>query len=223
MRLDLEQLLEFYDYKVEDSDTHASAINAVLGEDVAVELMRNYFEALGFKFQEAEPCTQGKQAGHRLDRWIYIERDSEESLYQVEIKNWSAHSIGGRRVPRNPSEEEMKKFRLDRWRKQFDVATNIPTQKETVKVLTPMLAPRKFERLRQKPMLCFWEPMHPFGCEDEFMSAPIADPNFETVFVFSMSNHIRRLLREKRYLEISSKTIDDRLGWLNKIYCTPET
>jgi hypothetical protein len=37
MRLDLEQLLDFYDYRVQGSDTHASAINAVLGEDIAVE------------------------------------------------------------------------------------------------------------------------------------------------------------------------------------------
>lgn len=222
MRLDLEQLLDFYDYRVQGSDTHASAINAVLGEDIAVELMRNHFEALGFKFQETEPCTQGRQAGHRLDRWVHIERDGEESLYQVEIKNWSAHSIGGRRVPRNPSEDEMKIFRQERWHRQFNERTNIPTQKETVKVLTPMLAPRQFERLQQQPMLCFWEPMHPLGSEDAFMSAPVTDPNFETIFVFSMSNHIRRLLRETRYLEISSKTIDDRLGWLNKIYCASE-
>ena len=47
-RLNLRELLNFYDYRVESSNTHASAVNAVLGEDLAVALLLHYFKSLGY-------------------------------------------------------------------------------------------------------------------------------------------------------------------------------
>jgi len=43
-KLNLRELLNFYDYKVPLSKTHASAVNAVLGEDLAIALLVHYLK-----------------------------------------------------------------------------------------------------------------------------------------------------------------------------------
>lgn len=144
-KLHLRELLDFYDYRVTSSNTHASAINAVLGEDFAVALLCHYFSAGGATVEALPiPCTTGKQKGYRLDKWLAVESsDQQAAIYQVEIKNWSAHSIGGTTVKRDANGSEMYEYRKDRWRRQFKTSDNIhiPSQKETLKVLTKMLVP----------------------------------------------------------------------------------
>jgi hypothetical protein len=75
----LSQLLEFFDYKVKESETHASAINSVLGEELAAALMVHFFVNQGYHVTElALPCTTGSNRGFRLDKWISLEKNSEK-------------------------------------------------------------------------------------------------------------------------------------------------
>lgn len=155
-KLNLRELLNFYDHRVPSSNHHASAINAVLGEDLAVALLVHYLKGLGLGvIVLGEVCTQGTRRGYRLDKWIAFESASESAIYQVEIKNWSAHSIGGKSVKPDADEDFMREFRLSRWLYQFNVEAQIPSQKETLKVLTKMRVPAEFSGYNHQALLCF--------------------------------------------------------------------
>ena len=59
-KLNLRELLKFYDYKVPTSKTHASAINAVLGEDLAVALLVHHLKGVGLEVIALDGvCAQG--------------------------------------------------------------------------------------------------------------------------------------------------------------------
>ena len=216
----LSQLLEFFDYKVKESETHASAINSVLGEELAAALMVHFFVNQGYDVTElALPCTTGSNRGFRLDKWISLENNSAKIIYQCEIKNWNAHSYKGKVVKRNGDDSYMKFFRIDRWKFQFDIEKKIPTQKETLKVLTKMRIPTSHASFDHRTLLCFWEPLHPMGLDEPFFVVDVINNDFNKMYVFSLSNYVRLLLKSTETLELDMKKTDQRLEWLNKIYC----
>lgn len=221
-RVHLRELLDFYDYRVEASNTHASAINAVLGEDLAIALMRHFFMAQSAEVEVLKnPCTTGKQRGNRLDKWIAVKsNESSSTLYQVEIKNWSAHSIGGTKVKREASQTEMTEYRRDRWCRQFKTSagTHMPSQKETLKVLTKMLVPNSHLDHKHEALLCFWEALHPRGEDDPFFQVEVESEHFKRLWVFSLSNYTSRLLTQTTSLEVEMLETDARMDWLNRIY-----
>lgn len=221
-KLYLRQLLDFYDYRVASSNTHASAINAVLGEDFAVALLRHYFTSEGATFDALPiPCTTGKQKGHRLDKWIAVTSIGQlAEIYQLEIKNWSAHSIGGTTVKRDATVSELRDYRKDRWVRQFKTTGNIhtPSQLATVKVLTKMQVPQTHSGYLHKALLCFWEALHPDGEDDPFFAIDVANENFQQLQVFSMSNYIRKILRYTETIDVAMIDSDVRIDWLKKIY-----
>jgi hypothetical protein len=223
----LRQLLDFYDYRVGPSISHASAINAVLGEDLAITLLCHYFTSAGATAEDLPiPCTTGRQRGHRLDRWIAVKSDDQQSIiYQVEIKNWSAHSIGGTVVDRNATASRLHEYRIDRWRRQFKMINNLhtPSQKETLKVLTKMNLPPTHRRYVEegyihKALLCFWEALHPTGNDDAFFTVDVASETFDQLQIFSMSNYVRKLLEHTETLDVAMLVTDARVDWLNSIY-----
>ena len=62
--------------------------------------------------------------------------------------------------------------------------------------------------------------MHPFGDENEFFSVDVNSENFSCLKVFSMSNHIRNLIKQDiNFIEVSMVDTEERLSWLEKI-CT---
>ena len=193
-RLNLRELLNFYDYRVPSSNTHASAINAVLGEDLAVALLIHYFKGVGLEVIALdEVCTQGTQRGYRLDKWIAVKSATQSVIYQVEIKNWSAHSIGGKSVKLDADEDYMREFRTKRWLHQFNVDKQLPSQKETLKVLTKMRVPTEFSNYKHEALLCFWEPLHHKGELEALFQVNVVCDAFKRLKVFSMSNGNRPL------------------------------
>jgi hypothetical protein len=80
-RIDRCAILEFYDTKPENSSGHATAINAVAGEDLGAGLMKHYLENVeGAKVtvriniqDRPEPVTQRTSKGSRLDRWMDVQ------------------------------------------------------------------------------------------------------------------------------------------------------
>ncbi len=217
-RLHLRELLNFYDYRVATSRTHASAVNAVLGEDLAIALLIHYFKSVGLEVIVDGPCTQGTEKGVRLDKWIVVKNESV--IYQVEIKNWSAHSIGGETVEPDADENYMREFRVKRWRHQFNAKTEVPSQKETLKVLTKMRVPAQYCGHTHKALLCFWEPLHPDGEPEAFFEVDVGENagDFKKLKVFSMSNYVSQLLKSTEMLEVEMPAADARIDWLKKIY-----
>ena len=217
--LHLNELLNFYDYRVSSSIGHASALNAVLGEDLAVALLINYFKELRLDVVALdEVCTQGKKSGNRLDKWIAVKSASESVIYQVEIKNWSAHSIGGRSVVQDADEDYMRDFRMKRWLYQFNEQLQIPSQKATQKVLTKMRVPTSYSNFKHEALLCFWEPLHPNGDFEAFFEVDVKSEAFKKLKVFSMSNYVSQLLKTTDTIEVEMIDADKRIEWVHKIY-----
>jgi hypothetical protein len=220
-KLHLRRLLDFYDHKVETSRGHASAISAVLGEDLAVALMCHFFETSKLKVNALpETCATGKKKGHRLDKWIAVDSALESVIYQVEIKNWSAHSIGGTTIKEGMSSEEMIAYRKDRWKRQFKTIelVHAPSQEGTKKVLKKMSVPKPYGNHQHRALLCFWEALHPDGKGEPFFNVNVASENFDDLYLFSMSNYIWRLLEQTESLEVTMQDTDNRIDWLNNIY-----
>lgn len=218
-RLHLRELLNFYDYRVPSSNTHASAVNAVLGEDLAVALLVHYFKGDGLEVVALdEVCTQGTQRGFRLDKWIAVKSKKDSVIYQVEIKNWSAHSIGGKPVMQDADEQYMRDFRIKRWNVQFNAEKKVPSQKETLKVLTKMRVPTEYGNYKHKALLCFWEPLHDNGELKAFFEVDVESDAFNKLSVFSMSNYVSELRKTTETLEVEMPDADARIEWLRKLY-----
>jgi hypothetical protein len=218
-KLNLRELLNFYDYKVPLSKTHASAVNAVLGEDLAIALLVHYLKGDGLEVVALDGvCAQGTQRGYRLDKWISVQSATESVIYQVEIKNWSAHSIGGKTVKLDADEDYMREFRTKRWLHQFNVDKQVPSQKETLKVLTKMRVPTDWSNYKHEALLCFWEPLHHKGELEALFEVDVVSDAFKKLKVFSMSNYVSQLLKITETLEVELPDADARIGWLNKLY-----
>ena len=100
MTIDVHEVLSFFDEAPKGSSRHATAIASVIGEDLGISLLATYLRRECGASVEVLParCTQGTKRGCRLDRWVLVDSSRRRVLYQVEVKNWSAHAIGGRRL-----------------------------------------------------------------------------------------------------------------------------
>jgi hypothetical protein len=160
VEIDIIELLKFYDEKIQTSVHHATAINAVAGEDLGAGLITHYLNRENFSAKVLpDPCTQKTKKGYRLDRWILAKINNEKIYYQTEIKNWSAHAIGGKILKINATQDEVSEYKIKRWNKSWD--GKILTEKAARKVLTPMKPIE--ENSKVEPLICFWMSMHPEG------------------------------------------------------------
>jgi len=218
-KLNLRELLNFFDCKVSSSIGHASAINGVIGEDLGVALLHKYFSTQKLSpIVLDEPCTQKTKKGKRLDKWILITEADLKIIYQVEIKNWNAHSFNSEIVLDHSDEKYMREYRLRRWTKQFDTELRIPSQIECQKVLLPMQVPTAFKDYEHRTLLCFWDALHVEGKSDAMFEVSVNSDHFENLTVFSMSNYVSELLKQSEVLEVELADAEARINWLNKLY-----
>ena len=218
-KLNLRELLNFYDYRASSSVGHASSVNAVIGEEFAVALLCHYFRSFGYNVIALDqPCTQGTNSGHRLDKWISITSADEKVIFQVEIKNWSSHSLNSEIVRHDGDESYMRELRLRRWKFQFNETERIPSQKASQKVLTKMRIPNEFAKFEHKALMCFWEPLHSSGDNAALFEVSVNSESFKKLTVFSMSNYVSLLLKHTEFLEVELAAADARIDWLNKLY-----
>ena len=219
-KLNLRELLNFFDCKVSNSIGHASAINGVIGEDLGVALLLKYFSDQKLNaLALSEPCTQKTIKGKRLDKWIVIEDTDSKIIYQVEIKNWNAHSLNSETVRDHADENYMSEYRLRRWKKRFDSDRRKPRQTECQKVLLPMKVPTTYRDYEHRTLLCFWEALHVEGKSDAMFEVSVNSDYFENkMTVFSMSNFVSESLKQSDALEIHLSDVEARIDWLNKMY-----
>jgi hypothetical protein len=216
-KLQLNKLLDFYDKRVIGSSGHASAINAVMGEDLAIALLIDYFSRKDHQaVLLSRKCTQGTRKGKRLDAWIEISNEDGAFQYQTEIKNWSAHAIGGRVSPEHETKESMVAYRINRWQNQFSVERRTLKDEAAKKVLVPMQS--QSPDWRPRPLIVFWDAMHPTGLTQEFFSVEVLSEHFNKLWVFSMSTYVRNLI-STGISELVVKMPDtvERLFWLDQL------
>jgi hypothetical protein len=239
MILNIPELLRFFDEKPPDSIGHASAIVSVIGEDIGVALLQRCLKEQ--RGENTKVITQGGRPlipktgtvrGPRLDRWLFCDPKPHEetTLYQVEIKNWSAHAIGGREIPGNMgSEEFLKQYRLESWRQMF--AKECFRHTECGKVLIRMKTPTQMvnengqlvsiqQPIRVEPVICFWWPIHRDGKDESLFSyrlSAVPESGFDSVWVFSMSNYLRSLVGRVQEIELDLPSAAQRIEWLRRL------
>src|ERR1700676_5247450 len=105
MKLNVKELLDFFDNKRDDVRHDISSVIGVVGEDLGAALFKRYYEETFGKKVTVSPfpvlgvIKNGTKKAPRLDRWIYVEQSKNKfTTYQTEIKNWSAYAIGARKV-----------------------------------------------------------------------------------------------------------------------------
>jgi hypothetical protein len=208
------ELLAFFDEKAKGSSRHASAIVGVAGEDLGAALLVEYFRSQSV-FAEILPdrCTQGTTKGYRLDRWVLSHEASGDLLYQVEIKNWSAHAIGGRTLAVTASPTTVREYKVERWSKEWNGKTF--RKAPVLKALTPMRSP--LPAVRVEPLVCFWTALHPEGEKSPFFSVPLnGHAHFHRVSVFSMSSYLRTL--EVPSITLRMPDVAVRRDWLTRLF-----
>ena len=221
MVINLKSLLDLYDHKTKNNIGCVSAINGMIGEDLAVALFLDYARRKNLNPSiVSEKCTPGESKGVRLDRWLSVQDGNKVIYYQTEIKNWTAHSYRGKSLPKNLDEEGMKKYRKDRWGQRFDVSNHCLLDTSANKVLVPMKLDATIPIDTEiRPLIIFWEAMHPEGSSEEFFSHPVSGKDFDELWVFSMSNYVRNLIDNDKVtsIEVNMPAVDARIQWLNTV------
>ena len=212
--VDVQQLLAFFDEEAPGSAGHATSVVAVAGEDLGAALLLHYLSSVGTDAEVLpERCTQGTKKGHRLDRWILAHQTDGQVLYQVEIKNWSAHAIGGKRLARGASADTLRAYKTERWLSMW-TGTNFRTE-SVRKVLTPMRSPRPGVPI--EALVCFWTALHPEGEETPLFSVPLlSHEHFQRVWVFSMSSYLRSVKQASLVLRMPE--VAQRQAWLARLF-----
>jgi len=212
MRVDVRELITFYDEDIE-ARPHANAIKTLAGEELGLAILMEYFRRKGDQVQLLdELCTTGKRRGVRLDGWLRVRNERETVDYQVEVKNWSFHSLGGRQLPLACTAEELGEFKRRTWNDYWmDGRFREP---ELDKVLTAMRPAPGADR--REPLACLWVALHPEGRDEAFFPYPVVGCDFERVWIFSVSGFLRSL--RETTLDIDLPIASRRLHRLQRIF-----
>lgn len=195
MRLNRQALVKFYDERDNAENgrgADVSSITALWGEDLLLSLLMHYWSNMKKADTEiiSYSCTTGKKKGPRLDGWLLQTIGTKRNLFQVEIKNWAAYSMGGKELPLKATTGEVDEFRKHYWEKYFQ-ASQLPEEVE--KVMRHMEPPAGFKNYKPIPLICFWF----------FVSDNIKNPysirrysHNRSIHVFSASAYLRSLKTE---------------------------
>ena len=226
-------LLRFFDERPDWSRTHATSIVSVVGEDLNAACFLHYLEgtgANGVVLQES--VNTGKRRGPRLDRWIDVRwSDGSRTVFQAEIKSWSAHSFGSRQpLLVDACEATIVERKQQGWENQWHSAKNTLGGNKTGKVLVSMKPPANVDVKDVRPLLIFWEPIGPREHSDKHLFS-ISNPSndipgwpktwpppagFPELWVFSVSSYLRSITAET--LTLHMPTAAHRLGILQGLF-----
>lgn len=215
MKLHRSALLHFYDdptsahFSPEGRGAHVSAITGLMGEDLVLALLIHYWCGKGSRAEVLSyKCTTGKSKGSRLDAWVL--KDDKE-LFQVEVKNWSGHSLGGYTLPENCPEEQLAAFANKRWMKYFAGDESLPD--EISKILDNMRPPSEFEKLPVAKLIGFWFPI--WNSDGQPFSVKVLKT--DVVNVFSASAYLRALPADLTTLELALPRAEARLALIAQL------
>ena len=240
--IDVRETLAFFDEVGAGSRGHVSSVVAVLGEDLGAALLqRCLLETRGVStrvlMRDGRPLTPttGERKGRRLDRWLLgTGADGGRTLFQVEIKNWSATAIGHGALALDADDDARSAFGARSWARYWSEAEGAFAGEHIGKVLhkmslpphdvgsdgrrvkfTPPLSPSEVV-----PVVCFWSAVRCSEGMDALAEfrLPAAVGDFDRLLVFSMSNYLRGV--GEGTLELEMPSAARRIGWLNRLCAT---
>lgn len=236
--INVRETLRFFDEKPEWSTKHATSVVSVIGEDLNKACFQRYMESQGASSHVLpDPVTTGRKRGPWLDRWIVVDwPDGGKTVFQTEIKSWSAHAIGGRSLSVDATPEEVAELKQRNWGGLWNSEYRTLNHSSTAKVLAPMKLPDHLEEYSQdvRPLLIFW---HLVGIQDQAWEHLFSMPNptckfsfehpatwpslsefreFPYLWVFSVSSYLRSI--PDAYIELEMPIAADRLRILGRLF-----
>jgi hypothetical protein len=215
VRIDLHELIKFYD---EDAGAgkHSNSIKTLAGEELAFALLVEHFKRQGATARRLnQSCTPGGRRGPWLDGWLRVDTGGNLVHYQVEVKSWSFHGFAREEsLPVCCSKDALAEFKRGSWKRYWgDGCFSSPRLN---KVLTPMKPPK--DATTVEPLACLWSPLHPIGADEPLFEWPLDHPNFQRVWVFSMSAFARQVLCSQQSLEAELPSVHARMTHLNRLF-----
>jgi hypothetical protein len=212
------ELLNFFDSDIKVRH-HSSSIKAIIGEELMLALLVEYFRRNRETAKVvSRTCTTGNKKGHQLDAWLEVKHKSgphDIVLYQVEVKSWSAHGVGGgsKYLRDGASEEELSRHMKLAWSHYWKDGDFLNPGLN--KVLTPMMPPYAAKVL---PLACLWAPLHPDGKLEPFFRPNEKCSNFPEVWVFSASSFLRSISLTDEPIKLKLPIYSERMRLLNNLF-----
>ena len=220
----IDELIKFYDLKGENHK-HASSVTGLIGEDLITGIFKHYLESKNVKVTVL-PENPKEEKGRWLDRWIVQEIGTKNICFQTEIKNWSAHSLGGVHFEYDSNKPlDFKTLNSDKIFNKIWDDTKMEFKDAAVnKVLKQMKSNAELDSIPNKtiePLVCFWMPITKSSVKEPIIELKISNTNtnFDRVTIFSSSIYLRQLRRDgKTKIEIESGQIATRMDRLNNLF-----
>jgi hypothetical protein len=228
MKINIKELLEYFDLKENTDYGDTTATISVVGEDLCAAIFKHYCELeRDSKISIVDPNqyipTQMKKIGRRLDRWIEEDRKGDLILYQTEIKNWCSRAIGGVNVPLDVDKERLEELAEINWLHHIS-AYSSKEGNGLNKVLVDMVSDKSLKlkySYKKEPLLILWHVAKPKEEKDFFFRYDLPEKYFyyDYCLVFSCSLYLRHLYRNgKIKIIIDMPNVDRRLKQLNQIF-----
>ncbi|MEK7067765.1 MAG: hypothetical protein AAB956_02095 [Patescibacteria group bacterium] len=218
MKLNIKEILDFFDDIKDSQKGDANAVSTILGEDLNASSYK-HFRKNGVKILD-DSVLQGGRNGKKLDRWII---DKKNKLYQCEIKNWAATAIGGKQLGSDASDEMIKAVAKYHWNREEknSFSKKTPHPNRVSKVLLPMRPPVEYKNLKIEPLLIYWMPissdkrgLNPLS---SISHLPFKTP-FSKLHIFSVSLYLRFLIKNgEKYIDLDMPHFEHRIKILSKL------
>lgn len=206
----------------EDKDVskHTNAIKTMLGEPFMLGILLTYLqekciesEILVDKNNRIKPCVSGLSKGVRLDAWVR----NHLTLFQVEVKFWSAHGVGSGAIFQK-DHEEWEDYTHRLWNSFWNDDRGNFKEKSLQKVLCRMTpAAEDIGEREIKPLACLWSPIYDQRDKKPFFKVIPKEGDFDELWVFSVSTYLRMKANENHSLTINLPDYADRMQLLNLI------
>jgi hypothetical protein len=201
MQLRVQQIIEFYDVRQADRARHISGITGFIGESLGTSLLIHKLTSDGFTVEllPGTPKT-GRRRAPRLDCWVAAQKDGDRRIYQVEIKNWSAYSKGGKDLPLQCTPEVYRAYSRRHW--DTIVKGRTVRNERVAKARLKMVVPEGYADWDHRALACFWFCLHPQGERIPLFTIPVVGA-FPQLEIFSMSAYLRCLTSDVISLNMS--------------------
>ncbi len=228
MKINIKELLEYFDLKESTNYGDTTAAISVVGEDLCAAIFKHYCEQeRGSKVDIIDPNehipVQMKKIGRRLDRWILEKRVEGNILYQTEIKNWCSRAIGGVNVPLDSNGGMLGELSEINWLHHIsDMESKIGNGVN--KVFVDMVSGKNLKLIdmySKEPLLIFWDSRKPKKEKTFFFKYNVPEKYFyyNYCWVFSCSLYLRHLYKGGSFeIIVDMANAERRLKQLNQIF-----
>jgi RNAse (barnase) inhibitor barstar len=223
--LNILETIMLFDQKFDQNSRHISAINGMMGEDLSKAVLKHYFESQSYQVNLYENLVpkEGGSSGKWLDAWLEIKNDENQKLFQVEIKNWTAYSKGGRELNIDASWDLVCNESTRRLKEIWKSNTHSFSEKGLEKVFKLMKNPPEgYLNTQAAPLICFWYPIsNGADFDDPLSSLSLNHPDipYNELSIFSVSMYLRLLLRKGvSSIEIELDDVRQRLALMDRMY-----